>query len=186
MRAYSNWLYRRMNGWVLAAGVLIFAGFMIGVLPGESERSQGATGGGATPDSSFYYSAQDLYAMADAFGEEGRTYYIRARYTFDLVWPLAYTLFLTAALTMLYRGRQSSLWRRVNVMPTMALAMDYAENAAATLTMARYPARTPFIADLATVFTMSKWTLIYGSFGLVVVAILWLLIGMASRRKRRS
>lgn len=186
MRAYSNWLYRRMNGWVLAAALVVFAGFIIWVLPGESERSQAATGGGATPDSSFYYNAQDMYAMADAFGEEGRAYYIRARYTFDLLWPLAYTVFLTAALTLLYRDAQSSLWRRVNVIPTVALAMDYAENAAAALTMVRYPARTPVIADLTTVFTMSKWALIYGSFGLVAAAIMWFLVGLVPRWRRRS
>ena len=186
MDAYANWLNRRMNGWVLVVALLIFAGFIVWVLPGESERSQAATGSRPTPDSSFYYNAADLYAMADAFGEEGRAYYIRARFTFDLVWPLAYTLFLTAALTLLYRGLQSSLWLRVNVMPTAALAMDYAENAAAALTVYRYPAWTPLIADLATIFTMAKWVLIYGSFGLVLAGIAWMIYGLMSRWKGRS
>ena len=40
------------------------------------------------------YSTSDLYEMAQSYGADGRGLYVKARFTFDLVWPLVYTLFL--------------------------------------------------------------------------------------------
>ncbi|WP_020618133.1 hypothetical protein [Paenibacillus daejeonensis] len=183
--AYSAWLYRRMNGWAVVAGIIVFALFIGWVLPSEAERSSAATGGGESPDSSFYYSAGDLYEMAESYGEEGRAYYIRARFTFDLIWPLAYGLFLTAALTQLYRFlRPESKGRLINLLPTAAVGFDYAENVAASWVMYRYPDRTSIVADLSTVFTMLKWSLLYASFALLVLGIL--LLGWRSLRRWRA
>ena len=175
VQAYSDWLYRRINGWAVVAGIIIFALFIGWVLPGEAERSGAATGGGESPDSSFYYSAGDLYEMAESYGEEGRAYYIRARFTFDLIWPLAYGLFLTAALTQLYRFlRPEGKGRLVNLLPTAAVGFDYTENIAASLVMYRYPERTPVVANVSTGFTMLKWSLLYASFALLALGILLL------------
>jgi len=51
------------------------------------------TGTDVSPDTSVFYSAGELYGMAESYGEEGRAYYIYSRFTFDLIWPAAY-LFL--------------------------------------------------------------------------------------------
>ena len=52
-----------------------------------------------TPDLSLYYSPNELYRMADAYGVSGRAEYIRVRFTFDLIWPLIYTFTLVTVIS---------------------------------------------------------------------------------------
>jgi membrane protein implicated in regulation of membrane protease activity len=54
--------------------------------------------------------------------------------------------------------------------------LDYLENVATSLVMARYPLRTPVIDALAPVFTLVKWVFVGGSFALLLIgagAALW-------------
>lgn len=64
--------------------------------------------------------------MAEAYGESGRQAYIRARFTFDLVWPLVYTLFLATAISWVL-GRAFALdscWQRANLAPLLNAIFD--------------------------------------------------------------
>lgn len=49
------------------------------------------------------------------------------------------------------------------------MVLDYLENSAASLVMARYPALTPGVVHLAPVFTLAKWIFVTGSFGLLLI-----------------
>jgi len=83
----SSDLYRYVNWkWVVVAAI-VFGCFIAFVLPWQAEKSKEETGGGESPDSSFLYSADDLYRMAEHYGESGRSAYIQARFTFDMIWP---------------------------------------------------------------------------------------------------
>ena len=172
MRALSNLLINLSNSWAAMAGLVVFALFMITVLPGQS------TGGmQSSPDTSLYYSADQLYRMAETYGPDGRQAYIQARFTFDLIWPLVYTFFLLTALS--YLGRLAfpagSSWRLVNLLPLVGVLFDYLENIATSLVMARYPLATPVVAELAGVFTLLKWLFIGLSF---LVLVSWLAIAI--------
>ncbi|MFC2055143.1 SH3 domain-containing protein, partial [Chloroflexota bacterium] len=116
-----------------------------------------------------YYSAQNLYHMAEAYGEQGRGAYVRARFTFDLIWPLVYTFFLSTAISWVYARALSadSLWRGFNLVPVLAMLFDYLENLSASLVMLRYPHPTIVVDSLASLFTMLKWVLMIGSVGLL-------------------
>lgn len=172
----SKWLYNWVNWkWVLIA-ILIFAGFIVFILPWQAEQSEKATGGGASPDSSFLYSADDLSQMAEHYGEAGRRAYVEARFTFDLLWPLAYLFLLVMLISMLYRVLPvESHWRKINLLPVGGWAMDMLENIGASVTMLRYPGRTPMIAEITPIFTLLKWCLIYASFAALVPGICILL-----------
>ena len=81
----SSGLYKRINWkWVVAA-IIIFACFIAFILPWQSEKLKEVTGGGESPDSSFLYSADELYQMAEHYGEAGRSAYIQGRFTFDMI-----------------------------------------------------------------------------------------------------
>ena len=111
--------------------------------------------------------------MAEAYGEQGRKAYIRARFTFDAVWPLVYTLFLVTAISWVF-GKAfapGSLWQRVNLVPLLGMLFDFLENVSTSLVMARFPDQTPVLAGLAPVFTLVKWVLLGGSFVLLLVGI---------------
>ena len=145
---------------------LLFAGL---VLPGQAASAETYSGNAGSPDLSFYYSTQDLYHMAEVYGEQGRGAYIRARFTFDLIWPLVYTFFLCTAISWVYDRAftADSLWRGANLVPVLAMLFDYLENLSASLVMLRYPHPTIVVDSLVPLFTMLKWVLVVGSVGLL-------------------
>lgn len=166
----ADWL---RSGWAALAGLLFFLAFMVTVLPGQSTAAGEAAGSAGSPDMSFLYSPSDLYSMAEAYGPEGRAAYIRARYTFDIAWPLVYGFFLFTSIGWVFRRiREGSLWmQRARLVPVCAVVLDGLENLSASLVMARYPQTTPLAAAMAPVFTVLKWTLVGGSFGLLLAGL---------------
>ena len=168
---FSGWLHRISNGWVALAGIVVFILFTALVLPGQFAREDTEIGEVGSPDLSFYYSADDLYRMAEAYGEQGRAEYIRVRFTFDLIWPLVYTFFLATAISCVYARAfsEGSKWQLANLAPVVGMLFDYLENIATSLVMWRYPTQTPVIDWLAGVFTFVKWVLVSGSFILLLV-----------------
>ena len=174
MPQISRWLYRISTGWVALAALIVFALFGAFVLPAQSEAAgDERTSEAGSPDVSLWYSPAELYRMAEAYGPEGRRAYIRARFSFDVAWPLVYGAFLVTAISWLYaRGfAQSSPWRLANLAPLLGVLLDFAENLSTSLVMARYPSRTPGIDVLAPVFTLVKWVFVGGSFVLLLVGL---------------
>lgn len=170
----SSWFYQISSGWLTLSAVVIFILFTALVLPGQSSRSQSQAGEIGSPDLSIYYSPRSLYEMAEVYGEQGRTEYIRMRFTFDLIWPLVYTIFLTTAISWLYNRKFSTNnpWKRINLLPVMGMTFDYLENISTSLVMYRYPAPTMVIDWLAGVFTTVKWLLVGVSFLILIVGII--------------
>lgn len=178
----SSWFFKWVNWkWVLAA-IVVFAFFIVFILPWQAAKSEEVTGSRESPDTSFLYSANDLYQMAEHYGEEGRSAYVRARFTFDLVWPLAYLFLLVALLSILYRVLPTeSRWRRLNLLPIGGWVMDMLENIGASWTMYRYPVRTTVVAELTPVFTLLKWCLINVSFAALVPGLIITIFQYARR-----
>ena len=181
----SEWFRRITNGWVALAALAFFLLFSALVLPGQSGSSETQTGDAGTPDLSLYYSVDDLYRMAEAYGQEGRAAYVRARFTFDLVWPLVYTLFLSAAISWLFgvAFAPDSRWQRANLAPVVGAMLDYLENVSTSVVMLRYPDRTPVLDTLAPLFTLTKWVFVGGSFVLLLVGAV---VGLWRWYERRS
>lgn len=177
----SDWLSRVSTGWAALSALLIFLLFSALVLPQQATRAEQETSGSDSPDTSFFYSANELYRMAESYGEEGRQAYVRARFTFDLVWPLVYALFLTTSISWVF-GRAfapDSRWQRANLAPLLGALFDYLENLSTSLVMLRYPAQTAVVDALAPVFTALKWSFLGASFillfgGIVVTAWRWI------------
>lgn len=172
---FSERLIWLSKGWLALAALVIFLLFTALVLPGQAAGSDERTGGARQPDTSLFYSADELYSMAEAFGAEGRQAYIRARFTFDVVWPVVYGFFLVTAISWLAGsafppGSSGALWRRLNLVPILGVLFDYLENLSTSLVMARYPAQTPVVDLLAGPFTLVKWVFVGGSF-VVLVAV---------------
>jgi hypothetical protein len=168
MNTVSTWLHRVSTGWVTLAALVIFFLFSALVLPAQSAHAPGA-GDVGSPDTSLVYTPADLYRMAEAYGEAGRAAYVRARWTFDVVFPIVYTAFLVTAISWLTRSAYptESLWRRAHFVPIAGAIFDYLENSATSFVMARFPVRTPVIDVLAPVFTFTKWMFVGGSFVLL-------------------
>jgi hypothetical protein len=188
-RRISDWLQRVSTGWVALSALLIFLLFSALVLPQQATKAEQETGSSDSPDMSFFYSSSDLYRMAESYGEQGRQAYIKARFTFDLAWPLVYTLFLTTSIGWVF-GKAfapDSRWQRANLAPLLGALFDYLENLSTSLVMWRFPEQTLVVDALAPVFTALKWGFLGASFlllfgGIVIATWRWI----ASRRSNSS
>lgn len=171
-------LARGVRGWMAVAAVVLFAVFTATALPAQAEAGAFYTDRYAAPDTSLWYSPDDLYAAAEAWGSDGRAAYVRARVTFDVIWPLVYGAFLLTTLAWVWaRGTApGTRWRWVALLPVVAVALDYAENICAAMVMARYPARTPVLAELAPLFTTGKWLALSASFMLLGIGVIVALV----------
>ena len=170
----SDWLYKQSTDKIALLSMVLFLIFTILVLPGQSAMAETYGKGLGSPDTTFIYSKQDLNAMAEVYGETGRQVYIRARFSFDLVFPLVYTFFLAACTSWLLGKAlpQANPWRRLNLLPLAAMGFDYLENITTSIFMGRYPLPSTLAASLAPPFTLIKWLLVSGSF-LVLLASLF-------------
>jgi len=166
----SGWMHHISRGWIALGSLVVFLAFTALILPAQSARAGADSGDAGSPDLSFYYTAQDLYEMAERYGEVGRCAYVRARFTFDLVWPLVYTAFLCTGISWVNRRAfgPGSLWQRANLAPVWGALLDYAENVSTSVVMLRYPSKTPMVDVLAGVFTAGKWVLLSASFALLL------------------
>jgi len=180
MLKISNWLKRVSTGWVTLLGLVIFIAFMVLVLPGQATNTASDE---KTPDLSFMYSVTELYEMAESYGEQGRVDYVKARFTFDLVWPIVYTFFLVTAISWLFGKTTSaaSIWQRANLFPILAMALDYLENISTSIVMVRFPVQTPIIDMLATVFTPLKWIFVGASFVLLLIGLVLFTLSLRHR-----
>jgi len=173
MKQLSRTLQNASPGWVALLALLMFLVFTATVLPEQSRQAEQASAGAETPDLSLWYTPAELYNMAESYGAEGRQAYIRARFTFDVAWPLVYGFFLVTAISWLF-GKgfpKDSPWQLANLVPLAAMLFDFLENISTSIVMARYPLETPVIAALAPVFTLLKWLFVGGSMLLVVVGV---------------
>jgi hypothetical protein len=181
----SDWLYKWTNGRAALITLLIFLLFTALVLPDQASKAAVYLEGVGSPDTSFFYAAEDLYRFAEAYGPAGRAAYVRARFTFDVVWPLVYTFFLITAITWVYARvfPPASGWRLANLAPVYGMGFDFLENLSASLVMVRYPAKTGVVDMLAPFFTLVKWVFVNGSFGLLLLGlVVWLWRRVRSRR----
>jgi len=162
------------NRWVFAVSAFLFI-ITIAIIP-SLQGTMIEDGGAESPDLSFYYSTDDLYRMAESYGAEGRSEYIRMRFTFDLVFPLIYGGFLFSGIGWLFNPESQELRKwKINRLPLFGVLFDYLENIATSVVMWRYPERTPILDTAATLFTPVKWILISICFVLILVGLIRLL-----------
>jgi len=171
MKKLSDWINEISKGWVTLICMAIFLLFSALILPTQAEDANAYSGEIGSPDTSFYYSAEELYQFAEAYGSQGRSDYVRARVTFDVVWPLVYLAFLTTAISWVTQksGKKGRFWERLNLVPVFGLIFDYLENVVAVVVMVRFPDPTPVLPQIAGIFTSLKWIFIGGSFGILVL-----------------
>lgn len=177
MRRFSTFFYRISTGWVALAGLLVFLLFSVLTLPVESGRMDAYSQGLGSPDTSFFYNGKTLLQMAEVYGEAGRASFLKARWGFDLAFPLIYTFFYITSISFLFKkgARDPQHLPLINLIPLLGLFFDLAENSATSVVMAAYPLRETWGQFLAPVFTPLKWIFVSSSMVLVVIGLsLWL------------
>ena len=181
----SNWLLKISTTWLMIASLLAMVLFMIFILPAQAAGSSSETGTERSPDTSFFYTPDDLYQMAQEYGPNGRQAYIQARWSFDLVFPLVYTAFLALGISWFFQRLEGwgNFWKLTNLIPVLGGFFDLLENTATSLVMGRYPAETWLIASAASLFTPVKWILVSaGFFPYFLLGFSWLFQQLPKRK----
>jgi len=174
LKTLSSKLYQLSSGPITLLALVIFALVVAFVLPAQAERAEVASGGADSPDMSFFYTSDDLYNMAEAYGANGRAAYIRSRFTFDLIFPLSYLFFLATSISWVMKravSNPNSRWRLLNLFPVFGALFDYLENISTSIVMANYPQQTFLFDTLAPILTLIKWFFVNGSFVILVPAL---------------
>jgi hypothetical protein len=172
LKRLSAWLVRAAAPAVVLASMIVFVAFMVFVLPGQAAAAETYSAGVGSPDTTLLYSSQDLSDMASVYGQAGRQAYIRARWGFDLAFPLVYAAFLTLAISWLLTRAlpAESPAHLLNLLPPMAMLADFLENSLTTLVMVRFPNPAPLAFLLAPPVSALKWLLVSASFLLLPLA----------------
>lgn len=181
----SSKLLNLSTGLLTFICLVIFVVFGVLVLPDQAAKAEVYSREIGSPDTSLYYTAGDLYRFAEAYGQNGRSAYIWARFSFDLVFPLVYGAFLVTALSWFIKrvDLDRKTWGWVNLLPVAGVVFDFLENVTAAVVLARYPQITPVLDHLAGALTLLKWGFIAASFLILIIVLgffLWRLI----QRKR--
>ena len=117
-----------------------------------------------SPDTMFFYSADDFYKMIDIIGQSGRRFYLITRWTFDLLYPLIYGVFLYQ-LMHTFKQKQTL----IIYLPFTAVIFDYLENTLASLLTVFYKSHINFLVYVLQVFSLLKWLFL-------ILSIIYLLI----------
>lgn len=172
-------LYRRF-----LMATALFAFFLVLILPSSSQKASAVLGEAKLPDTSLFYSGQEIYQTADTIGEEGRTFYVRQRITYDFIWPLVYAWFLYASLHLIYRrSSHEILINSIHWLPILGLVFDYVENAFAIMLMLFYPTHLTFVEKWLPIISLIKWSAIATAFILIVTGIVIWVVRTARGRE---
>lgn len=161
---------------------IIFVLFVLTALPATNNYLVKETGEFRAPDTSLIYSPEDLYQMAKNYGLAGRDAYIQLRWTFDIIWPILYTLFLVLWTKKLLEYRPNNkITKYLFVVPLVGMTFDFLENIGATIVMFRYPLGSGLIAGITPLMTFLKWFTLGGSFLTIIILLIKIAFGKINK-----
>jgi hypothetical protein len=146
---------------------IIFIVFMIWILPVVAQANVNA-GLTESIDTNFSFNPTVIRDIIIAYGEEGRTFYLIQRWTFDAVYPLVYGLPLSFSLWGLLKNSEFVRW---SWLPMFASTFDYLENIAFSLIILSYPSLPLWGITIAIILSALKWMLLGGSFLFLMVTV---------------
>jgi hypothetical protein len=158
---------------------ILFLLFMVLVLPYFSTLTNSKTNSDFSPDTGFFYTAEEFYENMEIYQQEGRDFYILMRWTFDLIWPLVYTFFFLQVLYRLSKSCNKKKRKIVMILPFLGYGFDLMENTFASINVGIYPKESQFLFSLMQISSMLKWLFIF----IIPVLIVYLLI---TNRKKRT
>ena len=175
----------RIPLWFGVISTIIFAFFIVRILPEQSNLSQ-VYGLKESIDTSLFYNGSELYRTVESYGSEGRAFYIQQRWTFDLIWPIVYFSFIFSVSALLYQSIGLSYHNRwILSFSYFAILFDYLENIMVTIVMARFPSPTFLIVDFAGTMTSLKWIFLVISFFVLACLTIIKLIQIGLRYTRK-
>lgn len=166
---------------LLLSGLMIVLALLVISPLGPDDELRALAGGRPVPDIQPWRTAVAFYEQLDAYGAAGRRLYLTRLAPVDLFTPLVQLLFLSTAITVVFRGLlpAGSRWHYLNLLPIAALVADYLENVTVVAAMLLYPVRLDWLVPFSASFTALKM-------GFSVAAVALLVAGLGLRAVRRT
>lgn len=92
-------LKKYANSWLVLILFVITGYFQFVIFLGQSAKIQAASGGAGPIDLLLFYTPQKVYGMVASYGEELRASYRLFELTYDIAYPVIYTLLFALAIT---------------------------------------------------------------------------------------
>lgn len=161
-------VYDKTTGVKTIFFTVVFIFFLSIVLPFVSNFTANVIGVSESIDTNFKFNIEYIYNIVSSYQMEGRRFYILMRWTFDIVWPIVYTLFFLTTITYLTKniGRKYSV--KLLYIPCLAVMFDLLENITATIVMSIYPIQFDVFVYLLIISSILKWVFVGISFIIVV------------------
>lgn len=156
--------YNHVSGKNALVFFVIFLLFTALVLPAIASLTTRVIGVAESPDTGFMFDVEVLYQLLDSYGASGRRFYITMRWTFDVVWPIVYTLFLLSSIGYLSKQTACKFQYKLLYLPLFSILFDLLENTFITILMVLYPSTVDFIGYLFILASLIKWIFISISF----------------------
>lgn len=187
-RKISNALHRYSNGQSLLLFLALMVLFATVIVPTAQSKLMGFSNGVDLIDLLLSYSPDTVYRMIEAYGDEGRPYYRNFAMSFDLAYPVVYSVFLSLLIGWLLQRvtPAASRWRLLNLLPFGGMLFDWLENASVIAMLTSYPAVTPNLARIGSLCTSLKWGFSALSMLLLVSLLVLAARKFISERRRAS
>ena len=166
----SNTLKKYANGWLVLVLLAITGYFQFVIFLGQSAKIQATSDGAGPIDLLLFYTPTKVFGMVASYGDELRASYRIFELTYDIAYPIVYTLLFALAITWLFqRGFPShSNMYKYNVVPFGALITDFFENLCIVAMLSIFPSTPALLAWVSTIFTLAKWIFVFTSTGLLL------------------
>jgi hypothetical protein len=125
-------------------------------------------------DGAFFSTPARLHGSIGSYGDAGRAFYRMTELTLDVVFPLAYALFLLIALAWAVRRgfpMMPAVASAGRALPIVGAAADLCENAGIAALLSAYPRQLPVVAVLTMIATPVKFLALSASLVLLVGAV---------------
>ena len=166
----SNFFIRIAKGWIILLALLVMLVCEAILLPNAQATIEDASGGTGPIDLLFFYSAATAHEMIASYGDAGRAAYRTTELTTDILFPIAYTLFLALSITWLFQRAfdRGSAVQYLNLAPLGAWLFDLLENIGVVIMLSAFPTQSFMVAFLTSVATGLKWAFAFFSLILLI------------------
>lgn len=115
------------------------------------------SGGVGVIDSTFNYSADQVYSMIEAYGPKGRKVHIILEIV-DFIFPLIYSLFFSLCVTLITRQMfpLNTFTKTICLLPLSIILFEYVENIGVLTMLFSYPRRLDVLASITNAATILK------------------------------
>ena len=138
-------------------------------------------------DLMFGFTPDEAYDKINAYGEEGRKYYLFAESVIDIIYPIIYTITNVLLLSYVFKKgfAAKSFMQQLNVFPILATIGDFAENAGIITMLNAFPERADRAASYASNAGMFKWVTFGISIALFLIGIIAWINASVQKKKRK-